>query len=56
MPVRTPKYRLHKPTGQAVVTIDGRDYHLGVHGTPKSRATYDRLIGEWLSNSRRLPG
>jgi len=25
--IRTPKYRLHKPTGQAVVTIDGRDHY-----------------------------
>ena len=29
MPVRTPSYRLHKPSGQAVVTLDGRDHYLG---------------------------
>ena len=27
--VRTPTYRRHKPTGKAVVTIDGRDHYLG---------------------------
>src|SRR5262245_38049462 len=52
---RTPSYRLHRPTGQAVVTIDGRDLYLGKHGTAESRAEYDRLIAEWLSNGRRLP-
>jgi integrase len=49
---RTPSYRLHKPTGQAVVTLCGRDHYLGKHGTPASRAEYDRLIAEWLCNGR----
>lgn len=52
---RTPKYRKHKPTGQAVVTLDGRDFYLGKHGTAASRREYDRLIAEWLDNGRRLP-
>jgi hypothetical protein len=26
MPARIPSYRLHKPTGQAVVTLAGRDH------------------------------
>ena len=56
MSVRTPSYRLHKPTNQAVVTIDGRDFYLGVYNSSKSRAEYDRLIAEWLSNGRSLPG
>jgi hypothetical protein len=50
---RTPSYRLHKPSGQAVVTLNGRDVYLGKHGTPESRAEYDRLIAEWLLNGRR---
>jgi hypothetical protein len=29
---RIPSYRLHKPTGQAVVTIDGKDHYLALHG------------------------
>ena len=55
MSVRTASYRLHKPTGQAVVTIDGRDFYLGKHGSVASHAEYDRLIAEWLANGRRLP-
>jgi hypothetical protein len=29
---RVPSYRLHKPTGLAVVTIHGKDHYLGKHG------------------------
>src|SRR5262245_16166113 len=54
--LRTPSYRLHKPSGQAVVTLDGRDIYLGQYGTPRSRAEFDRILAEWLSNGRRLPG
>jgi integrase len=50
----TPKYRLHKGTGQAVVTLDGKDIYLGRHGTAASKAEYDRLIATWLANGRRL--
>jgi integrase len=45
---RVPKYRLHKPTGLAVVTLAGKDHYLGKHGTPASKAEYERLVGEWL--------
>jgi integrase len=47
-----PKYRRHRASGQAVVTLNGRDYYLGPHGTKASRREYDRLIGEWLENNR----
>lgn len=53
--VRTPSYRLHKPSGQAVVTLGGRDVYLGKFGTSESVAEFDRLIAEWLSNGRNLP-
>lgn len=36
--LRIPSYRRHKPTGQAVVTIGGRDIYLGKHNTAASRA------------------
>jgi integrase len=49
---RTPSYRLHKPSGQAVVTLGGRDVYLGRHGSPESRAEYDRLTAEWLLQGR----
>lgn len=49
---RTPSYRLHKPTGQAVVTLSGRDVYLGPHGSPESRALYDQKVAEWLAAGR----
>ncbi|MDA1052843.1 MAG: recombinase XerD, partial [Planctomycetota bacterium] len=51
----TPKYRLHKATGQAIVTLDGQDFYLGPHGSRPSRREYERLVGEWLQNGRSLP-
>lgn len=50
-----PAYRRHKPTGQAVVRLNGHDFYLGPHGTAASRQEYDRLIGEWLARGRSLP-
>jgi integrase len=55
-----PSYRLHKQSGQAVVTLnDGvgrrRDVLLGQHGTADSRAEYARVLAEWEANGRRLP-
>ena len=50
-----PKYRKHRASGQAVVTLNGRDLYLGPHGTKASRVEYDRLTSEWLANGRNLP-
>ena len=50
----TPAYCLHKSSGRAYVTLDGRAIYLGTFGTPESREKYDRTIGEWLANGRRL--
>jgi integrase len=47
-----PKYRKHRPTGQAVVTIAGKTHYLGPHGTEASHVEYDRLIAEWLVAGR----
>ena len=55
MSARIPSYRLHKPTGQAVVTLSGKDHYLGRHGSPESRREYERLIAEWLVNRHRPP-
>ena len=52
---RVPSYRLHKPTGQAVVSLNGRDIYLGRHNSKHSRAEYNRLIGEWIANGCELP-
>jgi integrase len=50
-----PKYRHHKASGQAVVTLDGNDCYLGLWKSKASLVEYDRLIGEWLANGRRRP-
>jgi len=47
-----PKYRKHRASGQAVCTLNGRDFYLGPHGTKASKIAYDRLIAEWLQNDR----
>ena len=49
---RIPSYRFHKNSGQAVVTIDGHDFYLGLHDTPASKQKYARLVQEWLASSR----
>jgi integrase len=46
---RSPSYRLHKPSGQAVVTINGKDHYLGPHGSDESVVEYKRLIAEWTA-------
>jgi integrase len=55
-----PAYRLHKQSGQAVVTLpDGlgrrRDVLLGEFGTPASRQEYARVVAEWEANGRHVP-
>jgi integrase len=50
-----PAYRRHKASGQAIVTLDGQDFYLGVYQSPASKAEYSRLTGEWLAAGRRLP-
>ncbi len=40
--LRVPSYRRHKPTGQAVVTLCGKDHYLGKWNTAASRAEYNR--------------
>ena len=57
MPKRTasfPQYCRHKASGQAVVTLCGTDIYLGPWGTKSSRLEYDRVVGEWVQNGRRL--
>lgn len=49
-----PKYRKHRASGQAVVTLAGVDHYLGKYGTKVSRIGYDRLIAEWLAGGRAI--
>jgi hypothetical protein len=43
---RLPKYRLHKASGQAVVTLNGVDHYLGNHGSEDSKKAYQRKVSE----------
>ena len=47
-----PKYQRHRASGQAVVTLYGKDFYLGPHGSKASKAEYDRLVGEWIAAGR----
>jgi len=47
---QVPSYRLHKQSGHAVVTLNGRDHLLGKHGSAASKKKYRQLTSEWLSN------
>ena len=49
---RNPSYRKHRASGQAIVTIGGKDIYLGPYGTKASKAEYDRVIAEWLVAGR----
>lgn len=44
---RPPKYRLHKSTGQAVVSIHGRVIQLGPFGSPRSHERYQEELANW---------
>ena len=53
---KVPSYRRHA-SGQARVTINGRDYLLGLYGSQESRAKYAQKLAEWSdSDSRSLYG
>lgn len=41
-----PAYTLHKPTGQARVRIDGRDFYLGSFGSDESRRRFGELVSK----------
>src|SRR5688572_16418890 len=49
---RIPSYRLHKPSGRAVVTLNGKDQYLGAYGSEESKSEYQRVVGEWLAGSQ----
>jgi integrase len=56
----SPRYRLHKQSRQAVVSLplgDGtyKDCLLGAYDTPESRAEYARVLAEWEANGRTPP-
>jgi len=52
MPAKTPSYRLHRATGQALVELSGKRIYLGKHGTPESLQRYAREVAAWQANGR----
>lgn len=42
-----PSYRFHRPSGLAVVTIDGRDEYLGRWSSPESLSLYHQALRRW---------
>ncbi|MBN1852100.1 MAG: site-specific integrase [Pirellulales bacterium] len=53
--LRVPKYRRHRASGQAVVTLNGKDHYLGKWKSAASRAAYQQLTSQWLANGGRDP-
>jgi integrase len=50
--LRIPSYRLHKARGLAAVELSGETIYLGKHGSPESKANYEKQIAEWLARGR----
>jgi hypothetical protein len=48
--LRVPRHPLPRANGQAVVTVCGRDLYLGKHGTPYSRAEYERIVSKFIAS------
>lgn len=47
---KVPSYRLHKSSGQAIVTLGGHMVYLGPFGTPASKQKYQQVVAEFLAN------
>jgi hypothetical protein len=45
-----PSYRRHKFSGQAIVTLNGKDCYLGAWQSDTSKTEYKRLLAEWISD------
>jgi hypothetical protein len=41
-----PKYRLHKTSGRAVVTINGKEIYLGEYDSEESHQKYKQLLSD----------
>jgi hypothetical protein len=46
-----PAYRRHKASGQAIVTLDGRDHYLGTWKSAESKNEYRRITKEWQNGA-----
>jgi hypothetical protein len=54
--VPVPSYRSHKATGQAVVTLNGKDHYLGRYATAESKVENQKITSERLAHGGQLPG
>lgn len=52
---KVPRYRCHKASGQAVVSLSRVDHYLGVYGSKESREQYQQVVARWLAAGRRIP-
>ena len=50
MSFQTPKYRLHKGSGQALVQINRERIYLGRYDSEESKEEYRRLVAEFLAS------
>lgn len=47
--LRVPRLRLHRPSGQAVVTLADKDHYLGRFGSKEAKEQYRQKVAEWLA-------
>jgi hypothetical protein len=52
MSFRTPKYRLHRGSGQALVQLKGERIYLGKYNSEDSKEEYRRLVAEFLASGQ----
>jgi integrase len=52
MSFRTPKYRLHKGSGQALVQLKGERIYLGKYNSEESKEEYRRPVAEFLASGQ----
>ncbi len=49
---QSPSYRLHAPSGQAIVVVAGKTHYLGPYNSLESRERYERVLGEYAAHGR----
>jgi integrase len=50
---RLPKLRHHKPSGQGVVELSGKQIYLGRYGSEECQKAYDQACSAWLANGKK---
>ncbi len=53
---RLPTPRHHKASNRTVITLGGRDFYCGPHGTPEALQLAEQLLGQWLAAGRPVGG